>query len=179
MWGLDGGVEQSRARRCRGGSVRPNSLNSTARSRRTRPTAMTWLSTVMPNSPSRALAIAPTATRARFRGHWRAPGCSVRHGSLLDGAARSAWPGPDGLGVALVFRAGDILNRKRVRPVFPIAIANQNGDGEPMVCEWRTPATISARSVSIFMRPPGRTCWRRQSSRLTASREIGCPPGVR
>ena len=26
--------------------------------------------------------------------------------------------------------------------------------GEPIVCEWRTPATISARSVSIFIRPP-------------------------
>ena len=44
--------------------------------------------------------------------------------------------------------------------------------GEPMVCEWRTPETICARSVSIFMRPPRpKPCWRRQSSWLMASRK--------
>src|SRR4051812_18829138 len=51
--------------------------------------------------------------------------------------------------------------------------------GDPIVCECRTPATISARSVSIFIRPPRPyPCCRRHSSRLTASREIGMPAGI-
>src|ERR1700682_6550032 len=50
--------------------------------------------------------------------------------------------------------------------------------GETIVCECRTPATISARSVSIFIRPPRPyPCSLRHSSRLTASKEIGIPAG--
>ncbi len=50
--------------------------------------------------------------------------------------------------------------------------------GEPMVFECRTPLTMCARSVSIFMRPPRpKPCWRRHSSRSTASSEIGTAGG--
>ena len=45
------------------------------------------------------------------------------------------------------------------------ALAEQPAIGEPIVCEWRTPLTSSAVSVSIFMRPPRpKPCCRRQSS---------------
>src|SRR6476620_8053729 len=50
--------------------------------------------------------------------------------------------------------------------------------GDPMVWECRTPETTSARSVSIFIRPPRpKPCWRRQSWWLIDSIEIGIPAG--
>ena len=60
--------------------------------------------------------------------------------------------------------------------LFSIRIAM----GEPMVCEWRTPLTMWARSVSIFMRPPRpKPCWRRHSSRSIAARRWVLPRAAR
>src|SRR6185437_4336201 len=50
--------------------------------------------------------------------------------------------------------------------------------GAPMVAPLRMPARNSARSCSIFMRPPRpKPCWRRQSSRSTKAASRARPAG--
>ena len=133
-----------------------------------RPTAITWLNTSIPNSPQNALRdCANRHARRRF----------ARAGPLQDVA---------GIVKVVLDRAGEVgvaRTRTRHRLASSAAIAAFDRQtsvqffqsvfrmmiaiGEPMVWECRTPATISARSVSIFMRPPRpKPCWRRQSSRL-------------
>ena len=87
---------------------------------------------------------------------WRVPECSERRGNCISGCR------PDRRGRAAAATPACAFAARRPNPpraappvqffqsLFWMMIAM----GEPMVFECRTPATISARSVSIFIRPP-------------------------
>ncbi len=103
------------------------SFQSTVRVRRSEPTAMTWLSTSMPNLASNCLASAPTGDAGGgFTGAGSFQNVAGVGEIVFDGAGEIGMAGArarDGF----VMRGIARFNREGFGPVFPVGVGNNHG----------------------------------------------------
>ena len=110
----------------------------------------------MSKRPRKALANAPTATRAAISRALARSECPAPVVKIVLGRAGKIGVSRTRAGdrTALVLTSSDVLHRKGFGQFDPSRLRMTMATGEPMVWGWRTPATISAQSVQILIRPP-------------------------
>src|SRR4051812_3231555 len=144
---------------------------------RTEPICVTCDTTSTPSARRSALASAPPATRAAVsRALARSSTLRTSVKPNFCTPARSAWPGRGRCtsGTSASTGHGFIRSSQLAKS----RLATCSATGPPSVRPWRTPPVTSARSRSIFMRPPRPwPSWRRAMSRSIASRSSTRPAG--
>ncbi len=132
---------------------------------------------------------APAATRAASRGPTPARGPAARPRSVLEGAARSAWPGrtrvtagpggcpPRRAPPARPRRGAQRLDLHDPGPALPVSVADEEEHGRPDRSPGRTPGWIRPGPLDRLARARGRSALAAPRSVAMASAVTGIPPG--